>query len=350
MKYDSTKKAYGNCEGPFGIPMNSEIAKEVENILKSLPEDCKKMVESGPLRKNIPAEISETNYEDRTEVSIVTTDAIDRDHEIMCPSGINWSQWRKNPVVTWNHNYGVLPPARGQWVKQWSKDGYSGFIAKSQYILRPENWQGEWFADAVWHYVKEGYMPGKSIGFIPLKVREPTKAERVKASENSTALNLVYEKVVAIEYAICPVQSNPDAILQSIGKGITIPTSVLNDCGIAAPVAAQKKTESKSEVNLNVEASKLIPVKILKTGMVTVSGITWTVKEGKTIWVPEKELLSLYWGYKFIEKEAQSIEWKFWEAIDQNSGAMSKSDRIMLHCKKKAVELREKAQESESLL
>ena len=42
----TANKAYGDTEGPLGIPMSSEQATAIEAILKDLPADCRAMVSS----------------------------------------------------------------------------------------------------------------------------------------------------------------------------------------------------------------------------------------------------------------------------------------------------------------
>jgi len=249
-KYSSTK-AYGDCEGPFGFPMQSETASELETLIKSLPLECKTLLHDGPIHKSFGAEI-DADEDTRTEVSTVSTDSVDRDSEIVDPFGLNWSQWSKSPVVTWAHNYSALPVGRGLWSKFFQKNGQVGYLAKTEYIKKPSDWEGEWFADAVWHYVKSGFLNGKSIGFIPTKVSMPSQ-DQINQNPILKDVNFVIDEATVIEYAVCPVQSNPDAIIEVAEKGLYVPEVILSDLGVTMSKQITKKVEKKSADNGTVD-------------------------------------------------------------------------------------------------
>lgn len=228
-KYTS-RKAYGDTEGPFGFPMPSAVAKEIERIQSDLPHDVKDL---GFRRKAAPA--SARDLGERMDISLVTTDAVDRDREVMLPQGGDWSQWRKNPAVTFAHKYDELPVGRGLWVKRARESGVNGWLAKTQYTERPAQWEGAWFADAVWHFVKSGDLPGKSIGFLPLAASPPEEKE-IRAREELAGVTLIIRKWLALEYAVAPLPSNPDAIAVAVGKaksaGWEVPEVILEEMGV----------------------------------------------------------------------------------------------------------------------
>ncbi len=215
MRYDSVK-AFGDCEGPLGFPMKSAIARAVEDVLAGLDADCRERVSGGPVRLSAPAEIRFEPGE-RADISFVTTGALDRDREVVLPAGGDWSQFRKNPVVTFAHDYRELPVGRCLWVKRKADALYDGWLAKTRYTDRPENWDGSWLPDGVWHMVRRGELPGKSIGFIPLQMRPPTPEEIRQRPELAQAARVI-ARWLALEYAVVPVQSNPDALVQAVAK------------------------------------------------------------------------------------------------------------------------------------
>ena len=231
-----TKRA-GWCEGPLGLPMPSETAKAIESILASLDADCKAAVEraGGPIRRAIaPAEFGLMACE-RADVSLITTDAIDRDREVVYPGGIDTAQFEAAGMpVTFAHQYDQLPVGRAAWLQRRS----SGWLAKSLYHARPENWQGDWFPDAVWHLVQSGSLRGKSIGFIPLEYRKPNAAE-VKARPELADVRGVIPRSLLLEYAVAPIQSNPDALVQGVAKaksaGFAFPAAALRRLGLVIP-------------------------------------------------------------------------------------------------------------------
>ena len=234
-KYNS-KKAYGDCEGPFGFPMPSAIAREVEEIYKGLPQAVRDL---GYMKRAAPALALDIKEGERADISLVTSDAVDRDREVMLPQGGDWKQFKKNPVVTFAHRYDQLPVGRSLWVKRVAEDTMNGWLAKTQYTTRPQEWEGSWFADAVWHFVKSGDMPGKSIGFLPMEASEPQEKE-VEARPELAGVGLIIRKWLALEYAIAPVPSNPDAFVIAAGKakesGLDIPGCIFDEAGLMIPM------------------------------------------------------------------------------------------------------------------
>ena len=173
------------------------------------------------------------------DISLVTSDAVDRDNEVMLPSGANWTQFRKNPVVTWAHHYDELPVGRAMWVRRVKEEGQNGWLAKTRYTSAPEDWAGTWFPDAVWHMIKEGDLRGKSVGFIPTEMSSPTEKE-IEARPALAGVSMMLRKFTILEYAVAPVQSNPDAYVVAVGKaretGLEIPEVILAEAGLCVPI------------------------------------------------------------------------------------------------------------------
>lgn len=233
-------KAYGT-EGPLGLPMADGMAREIEGLLKGLNSDCRALVEKagGPLRIKRSPEKFELLPGERADVSLVTTDSVDRDKEVVLPRGGDWKSWLKGGgVVTWAHDYSALPVGRGLWIKA-VEEPANGWLAKTRYTPRPEGWPSTegWFPDAVFHFVQEG-IRGKSIGFIPTDVSRPTEDEIVKRPELA-AVSWVIRKWIGLEYAVAPVQSNPDAVVIGVSKakakGLFIPQTIFDALDVQIP-------------------------------------------------------------------------------------------------------------------
>jgi len=232
---------YGDCEGPLGFPMKGEVARALEGVLKGLPADCKRLVEAsgGPLRRaRVPAKV-ELAPGERADISLVTTEAVDLDREVILADGVDWSYFGKNGGrVTWAHQYNLLDVGRCLWMK---REG-NGWLAKTVYHERP----GEdvlpkgqpWFPDVVNYYVQELGLKGKSIGFVPLEARQPT-AEEVKGRPEFAEVRWVFPRVLGLEYAVTPVQANPDAVVQMVSKarraGVETPDVMMKSFGVIVP-------------------------------------------------------------------------------------------------------------------
>src|SRR5271155_2007747 len=93
-------KTYGDTEGPLGLPMKDKQAKTLEQILKALPEEDRKLIRL--ITAKAPAEVLDG---ERADVSWITTEEVDRDKEIVIAKGMNDSQFAQNPLVTLQHCY-----------------------------------------------------------------------------------------------------------------------------------------------------------------------------------------------------------------------------------------------------
>lgn len=241
----SKKKKF--CEGPFGFRMLDSVAKEVDKMWKRAPSDCK---EIGFKRVSFTPESIEFKAGERADVSLITSDIVDRDREVVLPQGIDWSQFRKNPVVPFGHKYDEPPVGHAQWVKRVKSDDANGWIAKTLYATKPDDWPGVWFADAVWHLVQTEVLKGKSIGFIPVPggVRSPT-SEDLKANPDWADSHAIIAKCLALEYSVVPVQSNPEALTVQVAKGlksgIEFPDVVLDALDVVIP---QREIDSASKL------------------------------------------------------------------------------------------------------
>ena len=235
-------KVYGQAEGPLGIPMQDAFAREVEALLKTIPAECKALVDAagGVIRRKAAPVKFELLPGERADVSLITTDAVDRDREVVLPGGGDWKSWTKGGgVVTFAHNYEQLPVGRALWIKR-VEEPANGWLAKTRYTPRPDDWRGDWFPDAVFAFVQDG-MRGKSIGFIPLEGSPPTEKDLTDRPELA-GVRFIIRRWVGLEYAVAPIQSNPDAVAIGVSKmrakGLTVPQCVLDELGMMVPEGA----------------------------------------------------------------------------------------------------------------
>lgn len=244
---------FGGCEGPLGFPMKDATAKQVEQLLAGLDGDCRSYLDAhgGIARVAKAPETMELRPAAREEVSLITTEALDLDREVILADGLEWGYFEANGKnVTWAHHYDMLPIGKGLWFKTGEgPSGVRGVLGATQYAKRPDWWpEGQvWFADAVAHYVFElGQLRGRSIGFVPTAIRKPT-AKDVEGRPELEECNWIIARAVALEWAVCVVQCNPDAVRFDVEKaralGIATPELMLKAFGIEAPPAEPAKPE-----------------------------------------------------------------------------------------------------------
>lgn len=164
------KKKYGTVvEGPMGLQMPESIARTIEAAAKGLPKDF-------TFRRSAKAADTTAEADSRTDISIITTDTKDRDDEVLLPGGGEWGEFKKNPIVTFDHNYGELPAGSCLWLKSKA----NAIIAKTFYPTKPEDWgDSPWLPSAILHLLQQDppICSGKSLGFIPTNVRRHQRRE-----------------------------------------------------------------------------------------------------------------------------------------------------------------------------
>ena len=255
--------------GPFGFPMPGDLAHEVESMVRTLPSECRNLIDQAQSNgMGLPRMVvvpKATTFEEgeRADISMITTEDVDHMDEVVLSGGVDLSAFQKTGMpVTWAHKYDQAPVGRALWVSPGVRNYVKGLMAKTQYHVKPKDWQGDWFPDAVFHLVQNG-MNGKSIGFIPKEFREANEKEIEKRPELKG--KYVIPKWVMLEYAIAPIPCNPNAVVQSVAKakelGINIPSFVLNEAEIYVPgeIKTIEELETEPKGEKHVETPKPDP-------------------------------------------------------------------------------------------
>lgn len=143
----------------------------------------------------------------------ITSSAIDRDGEVLLPAGMDAKEFRKNPIVFANHEYGVRDVV-GKVIELMPKPDH--WLAKVFMLPRPPDHDGEWMPDTILHMAKFGIM-GVSVGFQPMESRNPTDKDRKAFGED---VGKVYSKWKLLELSIAPLPANQDALILAVSKGL----------------------------------------------------------------------------------------------------------------------------------
>jgi hypothetical protein len=212
-------RTYGATLGPLGFPMADKQARALDLLLRSLPRG-----REYDYRKQVAAKApTELNPGERSDVSWISTESVDRCGEVVIAKGMNDGQFQSNPLVTLGHAYDLPPVGRSLWRKR-VKDGGGehalvGVKAKTRYPERPDSWPASdsWPPDRVFSLVQAGLLHGKSIGFLP------TQAHFADAQEAEArgwpAGTLVFDEWLLLEYAVCSLPANQDALVEQVSKG-----------------------------------------------------------------------------------------------------------------------------------
>lgn len=226
-----------DIEGPLGLPMRDSQARLLDTLLKTLPAEdrtlCRLVTAKGP---------TELLDGQRADVSWITTEAIDRDAEIVLARGLNDSHFKLNPIVTLQHTYDLPPVGRSLWRKRTTDGALVGIKAKTHYPPRPESWSDPlWPPDQVFALIQAGLLQGKSIGFLRLKSHAPSSHE-IAARPELAQVSRIIDEWLLLEYACTFLPCNQEALVEAVSKGSLQLTPPWRDelsrlCGLDLAVA-----------------------------------------------------------------------------------------------------------------
>ncbi len=233
------------------IPLGDLDASRADELGKELD---RKPSELQFVRKGFVVESKGTDDEERSSTELINTADIDRDNEILLPKGAVLTHYKKNPQVLWAHDYQQPPIGRSAWVK---KDGASkGLLAKTIYAATD-------FAEEIWSLVKGGFLPARSVGFIPIESHEPDDKEIARHPERAGARR-IYDKWELLEYSVVPVPSNRQALQVAIGKSIVLSVGLQEQLGLEPAVRISRDELMAS--NALKEARDLLDGELLYDG------------------------------------------------------------------------------------
>jgi len=202
-----------------------KLPADIQYLLEQNKQECL-------IRKHMAIDkASELKEGERAEITYVSTVDMDRDDEVMLPSGCILTEFRKAMQVLWGHDYWSPPIGSDQWIKTDKR----GVIAKTIYA---ETSRGE----EVWQLVKAGHLKTSSVGFIPIKwvnkndegwgklidklAREGIKIDPEKCKR-------IYTKWLLLEHSKVSVPANINALTIDVSKGLfKLSDDMLKDFGI----------------------------------------------------------------------------------------------------------------------
>lgn len=202
-----------------GRRMPEATAREIDEIYKSLPADCHFQT------KAIVTDAIQFEPGERSEVSIISTNAVDLDNEVVLPEAIDYKPYQKSRKVLWNHDHN-REVAHCLWIKSYK----NSIRAKTLY---PEDSDNQELTDRAWFMTQGGILKAKSIGFIPrLPKREPTNEELSLHPEWAGAG--LWDDIILYEYSCCSAGVNSDAIVEAINTK-SLDAAMLAALDIAMP-------------------------------------------------------------------------------------------------------------------
>lgn len=150
-----------------------------------------KMAEGKTL--TLDQEFKEYDKSKRTIKHWISKSSLDRGGDIVLPNSINEKNYRKNPIVLFNHNV-YMPVATNQWL-QTENDGK---LAQTKFATTV-------FADDIYTLNVEKVLNGWSIGFIPKKWDYDEEKKII-----------TYTEIELLEYSSVSIPMNQDAVTEGL--------------------------------------------------------------------------------------------------------------------------------------
>jgi len=192
------------------------------------------------LRKQYVAK-SEIGDDDRTVTAIISTGAIDREQEILAPQGADFTQYEKNPVVLWAHDYRGEPIAKTNWIKVHPKQSPREIRAQMKFAETPK-------AEQIYQLFKGGYLNAFSVGFIPKEYHKPEPDEIKKKPELAEAKR-IYDEWELLEFSAVPVPANPEALAVAVkAKSVSVSEDLQSELGIEAEKGDKQDIECREPI------------------------------------------------------------------------------------------------------
>lgn len=178
------------------------------------------------IRKSLEANISATA---KGFTATITAETLDRDGEVLIPSGMNSKEFDRNPVLFWNHDYSK-PVGRALGLKRREKDIVGEFV----FAKKPDGYVGEFFPEVAAALVGQGIVNAVSVGYVPEDggVRKATDIDRKRYGEATTT---IFSRWKLLEVSLAPLQANPDALITAVRKGLVSPIAAKQFFGVEPP-------------------------------------------------------------------------------------------------------------------
>lgn len=152
------------------------------------------------MKKNLQVE-TEITSEGKIKF-VLSTGNPDRDRDVIHQNGWELSNYLKNPVVLWAHDYSSLPIAKSTvWLEDGKLVGEAEFVSKDIYP----------FAETVKQLYINGFLKATSVGFRALEY----------TWDNDRRGYNIY-KAELLEWSAVPVPANAEALLAAKSAGIDI--------------------------------------------------------------------------------------------------------------------------------
>lgn len=178
-------------------------------------------------------------------LAVASDSSIDRDGDIIVASGLDTSNYERNPVVLYAHDYRSDPIGKTIAIK---KEGERVLFTPQLAVDISER------AKMYFEMVKDGILNAFSIGFIP---KEWTDRQNADGSYTR-----IFTKTELLEISLVPVPANSNALVlareyagKMEGEQKQIAESIVKDLEAETSEQTRLDTQRKTEIHKEVESA-----------------------------------------------------------------------------------------------
>jgi hypothetical protein len=160
-------------------------------------------------------------FENRVIEYVISDEKPDRMGDIVRADGIDYSDWDKSAVIHLSHDTSRFPI--GNSIKTWYDA--AGKSLKSWALFLDDRIDNTGLSDTAYRMASSGFMKGASIGFLPVESNRP-ESEKDRQAIGLSEYGREYLKTKMLEYSVCSVPCNPNALTQLAIKSKSIKDTI----------------------------------------------------------------------------------------------------------------------------
>ena len=172
-----------------------------------------------PIEKHYSCELKDFNEKERTFLAVASTEAVDRDGDILRANGWKLKHFKQNPVVLLFHNAHDFPIAKS--IETYTEDGKLFF--KPKFATKEMNPMAEY----AWQMYKNKFMRAFSVRFDPIKWTEIEPEDGEKADAWSRGIE--YKSQELLEISMVNIPANPEALKSSMMHDFVVKSFIVGN-------------------------------------------------------------------------------------------------------------------------
>ncbi len=226
-------------------------ALRLKKLLPVLPPETAGALAEGEelavVRRQLTCKIEQLHPGERAVVQYISTRDVDRDGDILVPTGARLDEFMLAPQVLWAHDYSQPPIARAESIEV---DDY-GIRAKTVFADTDR-------ARELWELVQGGFLSTASVGFIPLETvrrgeahwREDSAAlaDRWGVDVDGSGADRIIKKWQLLEYSLVPVPANINALVTAVAKGLKLSDDMQTLLGVEVNPKVNSEPDAKGRI------------------------------------------------------------------------------------------------------